>query len=199
MSRAVLTALLIIGIALVGIGVWSLRALPPPLHVTALAAEPQRIIDDAPFKQAPPVGTSLVGGGTPGQSRGVAPKDERIRFTDLPIDLPVVEGDGYNAPLNKAAHFPGLPWPGQGGRSVLYAHARPGMFGPLFDAKVGQRFEISSSDGPLRRYAITEYYQHWPVSDTRWLTASDLDEVVLVTCTTYNPNDPRIIVVARPV
>ena len=131
MRRGTWLALLAVGLILIGLGARSLgSAAPPRMHVTALAAEPQHIISDAPFRQAPPLGTSLVGGGTPGQTRGTAPKDERIKFLDLAIDLPVVEGDGYNAPLNKAAHFPGLPWPGQGGRSVLYAHARPGMFAP---------------------------------------------------------------------
>jgi LPXTG-site transpeptidase (sortase) family protein len=122
----------------------------------------------------------------------------RIQLPQLSIDLPIVDGDGFNAPLNKAAHYPGLSWPGEGGRSVIYAHARPGMFGPLFNAKVGESVQITSDSGDTRRYTIREYYAHWPISDLRWLQKSDHEQLVLVTCTTYNYNDPRIVVVAEP-
>lgn len=122
----------------------------------------------------------------------------RVRVPELNIDLPVVEGDGYDAPLYKAAHYPGMPWPGEGGRSMIYAHARPGMFGPLFSARVGQHVQVVSPGGNARKYVITEYHPRWPITDRKWLRMGDHDEVVLVTCTTYNYNDPRIVVVGEP-
>src|SRR5690242_17922339 len=36
----------------------------------------------------------------------------RIRMPEIGIDLPIVEGDGYDAPLYEAAHYPGTTWPG---------------------------------------------------------------------------------------
>ncbi len=122
----------------------------------------------------------------------------RIDVPELRIDLPVVEGDGFNAPLYQAAHYPGMPWPGEGGRSVIYAHARAGMFGPLFGARVGEHVDITRPGGPALHYVIREYYPRWPITDLRWLRPGDHEEVVLVTCTTYNYNDPRIVAVAEP-
>ena len=81
---------------------------------------------------------------------------------------------------------------------MIYAHARPGMFGPLFSAKVGQHVQVVSPKGTTRKYVITEYYPRWPITDHKWLHTADHDEVVLVTCTTYNYNDPRIVVVGEP-
>src|SRR5438309_6641097 len=74
----------------------------------------------------------------------------RIKVPELGIDLPIVGGDGYNAPLYKAAHYPGTMWPGQGGRSVFYAHARTGMFGPLFQGRTGDHIQIVRPNGTVR-------------------------------------------------
>ena len=72
----------------------------------------------------------------------------RIKILGLGVDLPVVEGDGLTAPLYEAAHYPGMKWPGEGGRTLIYAHARAGMFGPLFGAHVGQQIQIARPDAP---------------------------------------------------
>lgn len=124
--------------------------------------------------------------------------DLRIKVAEVGIDLPVVEGDGYNAPLYKAVHYPGTSWPGEGGRSVIYAHARAGMFGPLFGAGAGMHIEITGPAGVVQRYVVTQYFARWPVTDLRWLRPGDHEEIVLTTCTTYNYNDPRIVVVGEP-
>src|SRR5205807_9331021 len=97
----------------------------------------------------------------------------RIRLPQLGIDLPIVEGDGYNAPLYKAVQYPGTAWPGEGGRSVIYAHARAGMFGPLFGAGVGMHIEITGPTGVVQRYVVTQYFSRWPVTDLRWLRPGD--------------------------
>ena len=122
----------------------------------------------------------------------------RVKVPELNIDLPIIEGDGWNAPSYQAAHYPGLAWPGEGDRSVLYAHAQPGMFGPLFGGRVGQHVDVLRADGTSLHYVVTEYYARWPNTDTRWLKESGHEELILVTCTTYNPQDPRIIAVAEP-
>lgn len=126
------------------------------------------------------------------------PNGMRIKIADLGVDLPVVAGDGINAPLNKAVLYPYLQVPGSGSRTMIYAHARNGMFGPLFRAKVGQRIEISRSGAASLTYRISEYYPRWSTTDLRWLQPLAQEQLVLVTCTTYNDNDPRIVVVANP-
>jgi LPXTG-site transpeptidase (sortase) family protein len=149
--------------------------LPPPAHIIDL---PQTIPTPAP-QQDPAT---------------------RIVIADLGIDLQVVPGDGVNAPYYKAAEYPSpMKLPGQGGRSMIYAHAQKGMFGPLFNAKVGEHVDVTLASGRQLHYVIREYYAHWPVDDLRWFQPGDHEQLLLVTCTTYNPNDPRIVAVAEPV
>jgi LPXTG-site transpeptidase (sortase) family protein len=122
----------------------------------------------------------------------------RVRMPELGIDLPVVEGDGLTAPLYEAAHYPGMSWPGEGGRSLLYAHARTGMFGPLFRAHVGEEVDVDRPGAATLRYVIRAYDDHWPATDTSILQTAGHEELILLTCTTYNPSDPRIVVFAEP-
>jgi LPXTG-site transpeptidase (sortase) family protein len=159
----------------------------PAGHPMATVATPATIISTLPTTAPAPAPAPVSHDGM------------RIVLPELGIDLPVVEGDGYNAPLYKAVHYPGTSWPGDGGRTVMYAHARVGMFGPLFGARVGQRIRVTRPDGVVWTYAITEYYPRWPVGDLRWLRAGDHEQIVLITCTTYAYNDPRIIAVGEQV
>jgi LPXTG-site transpeptidase (sortase) family protein len=134
----------------------------------------------------------------PEPSPAVATEGLRIKVPALSIDLEIIQGDGVNAPLYKAAHYPTLPWPGQGGRSLIYAHARPGMFGPLFGARVGQEVDIAEPNGTVLRYTIDKYYPSWPVTNLSILDNVNHEELVLLTCTSWNPSDPRIVAVAEP-
>jgi LPXTG-site transpeptidase (sortase) family protein len=178
-------ALLGLAVVLAASGLW-LNANRSASAPSLPAPEPQAIISPDAYRVFPTAATSVPHEGL------------RVQLPQLDIDLPIVDGDGFNAPLNKAAHYPGLAWPGERGRSVIYAHARPGMFGPLFNAKVGETVQITNDSGDARRYTITEYYSHWPIRDLKWLQRSDQEQLVLVTCTTYNYDDPRIVVVAEP-
>jgi len=123
----------------------------------------------------------------------------RVVSKDLGIDLPIVPGDGWTVPLYKAASYPGMALPGHNGRSFLYAHAQTGMFAPLMQASVGQHVDIDRPGAPALHYVIRQYFPNWPPGDLRYLQPSDHDELVLLTCTTYNANDPRILAVAEPV
>ncbi|MDQ6877294.1 MAG: sortase [Candidatus Dormibacteraeota bacterium] len=175
-------AALAIGCLLLAFGLLSLLRPAPQSSAQGLPA-PISII--SPQTGAPPPGTAPV-------------SLRRVRLPELGIDLPITEGDGRNAPLYQAAHYPGMKWPGEGGRSLIYAHARAGMFEPLFRAKVGQQVEVDRPDKPPLRYVIRQYYPRWPNTDTVWLRPTDHEQLILLTCTTYNPNDPRIVVVAEP-
>jgi LPXTG-site transpeptidase (sortase) family protein len=174
------------GVAILALTGW--LSLNPPHQpdpaATAKPLLPAPIITSGVFASPPPV--------------QAAPQDYRIVIPDLQIDLPLVEGDGLNVPLNKAALYPGLKSPGEGGRSLVYAHARPGMFAPLFYAHIGQVIIIERSGGPQLKYSISRYIARWPSSDASVLQPADHEELVLLTCTTYNPNDPRIVIFAEP-
>ena len=122
----------------------------------------------------------------------------RVKVDELGIDLPLVEGDGWTVPLYKAAHYPGMKLPGEGQRSMLYAHGQSGMFGPLVQGAPGQHVSVLRPGKATLHYVITEYYPKWSPSDLKWTEPGDHEQVVLLTCTTYNANDPRIIAVAEP-
>lgn len=124
----------------------------------------------------------------------------RVKVIELGINLPVVEGDGWTVALYKAAHYPGMKLPGQGGRSMLYAHAQTGMFGPLLHpgGKVGQHVEVDRPGLPALRYTIAQFFPNWPPSDIRYLQPGDHEELILLTCTSFDPNGPRILAVAEP-
>ena len=81
---------------------------------------------------------------------------------------------------------------------MIYAHDRPGMFAPLVHATVGQHVEVTRNQQPTLRYVIRQYFPSWKASDTSILNPADHEELVLLTCTTYNPNDPRMVAVAEP-
>ena len=120
----------------------------------------------------------------------------------LKIDLPLVQGDGLNVPYYKAAHYPTMPWPGQGQRSFLYAHAQYGppiMFGPLLDhGATGIDVYVDRPGSSELHYVIEQFYPAWPISDTKWLQPADHEELILMTCTSWNSWDPRVIAVAEP-
>ena len=145
-----------------------------------------RIIDGDWFQSPPPAPSDLHQG-------------FRVQVPSLGIDLAIVEGDGVTAPLNLAAHYPGMKWPGEGGRSLIYAHGRVGMFGPLFRAHAGQEVVVPRQDAPPLKYVITSVDDKWPATDLSVLQPTGHEEMVLLTCTTYNPSDPRIVVFAEPV
>ena len=126
------------------------------------------------------------------------PAGYRVKVDELKIDLPVVQGDGKVPPLFLAAEEPGMKKPGEGGRSMLYAHARKGMFGNLYQARVGEHVEVTTASGKVLKYLVTQVNLRVRHDDLSWLKQVDHEQLLLETCTTYNPNDPRIIVVAEP-
>ncbi len=117
---------------------------------------------------APPVDpTASASPGTPAPADGAVAT--RVVIPALGIDLPIVQGpDGY--PLcNVAMYLKEMGQPGQGRATYLYAHARDGMFGPIYELAtqrhtpkkmLGMIVQIYTSDDKLYLYEITEYRLH---------------------------------------
>lgn len=101
----------------------------------------------------------------------------RVVVPALNIDLPVVKGnDGY--PLCNVAMYlhtattaarDAFGQPGEGRATYLYAHARDGMFGPIYQIAMVQQkpkkflgmiVQVYTSDDKLYLYEITEYRLH---------------------------------------
>jgi hypothetical protein len=114
----------------------------------------------------------------------------------LKIDLPVVKGnDGYpycNVAMYlhtaNAASRDAFGQPGEGRATYLYAHARDGMFGPIYELAIpkknakkmlGMLVQVYTSDFRLHLYEIREYRLH--VTDLDGPLGADGEELWLQT------------------
>jgi LPXTG-site transpeptidase (sortase) family protein len=161
-------------------------------------AQPTPIIDPAQYPAPLPVGDQKIAREAPFSSDGW-----RIRIPALNIDLPLVQGESaLSVPYYKAAHYPTMPWPGEGKRSFVYAHAQYGppiMFGPLADhSGKGMDVYVDRGGRSTLHYVIQQYYAAWPATNRKWLEPQDHEELILMTCTGWSPGDPRVIAVALP-
>lgn len=137
-------------------------------------------------------------GPLPSGASAIGIRATRIRVARLGIDLPIIEGDGIDAPFGKAAHFPGTAWPGGASNIYLYAHARDGMFIALWRAKRGDEVILQLVDRSLRTYVVTQVLPHVPWNAIQYLDRTPSEQLTLQTCTSYLPTAPRFIVIAVP-
>jgi sortase (surface protein transpeptidase) len=96
------------------------------------------------------------------------PVASRIAIPTLKIDLPVIrQAAGY--PLcNVAMYIKELSQPGEAGVSLIYAHARKGMFLPLLDRSkindgaslIGMTVKVWTNNDLLSTYRITKVRRH---------------------------------------
>jgi hypothetical protein len=94
----------------------------------------------------------------------------RVVVPALDIDLPVIKpagGEDAYPQCNVAMYIQELKQPGQGGATYLYAHARDGMFGPIYerairkrhggpDSMLGMLVEVYTSDDKVFTYQVAE-------------------------------------------
>ncbi len=140
-----------------------------------------------PASAGPSAGVSPSLEPTPPNERAVA---TRVVVPALKIDLPVVPGpDGY--PLcNVAMYLKEMAQPGEGRATYLYAHARDGMFGPIYNLAIqrhqgkkmlGMIVQVYTSDNKLYLYEVTEVRLHQltldapqsATSEELWLQTSE--------------------------
>jgi hypothetical protein len=161
---------------------------PSPTIVT-MTPRPSLALPTLPPLTAPP-------SSGPSPSPVVDRVATRVRVEALKIDLAVVkQPGGSNAyPLCNVAMYLGAPLkqPGQGGSTYLYAHARDGMFGPIYERAIqnkhggpssmlGMIVEVWTSDDMVFTYQITEVKLHQltlddPIAATTeelWLQTSE--------------------------
>ena len=130
----------------------------------------------------------------------------RIVIPRLGIDLPLHEGDidrdvpSENfpglTPEGAAFHLPRTEIPGEQGNSFIYAHARPGMFIALWQARYGDEVFIRLPDGTELRYRVTEVHPNVSHDDVSWTDWTPDERLTLQTSTGPDPSYPRFIVVA---
>ena len=144
---------------------------------------------------APPLALAS-GQATPsGANSGEVTVTVRIVVPAGHINLGVVEGDGLGVPMNLAAHYPGTAQPGASGNAVYYAHAQPGMFQGLYQVHLGDVVEAMRTDGSALVFHVRAV-KYVKFNDRSVLDQTPYGEVTLLTCTSYDPYTPRLIVIA---
>lgn len=159
--------------------------LDPTTSLASPSAEPSPSMAATPGVSvspgATPVGTapaSIVPDPTPAVTprpgRAVA---TRVVVPALKIDLPVVKGPNGYPYCNVAMYLhtansasrDAFGQPGEGRATYLYAHARDGMFGPIYELSIvkknpkkmlGMVVQVYTSDLKLYLYEIREYRLH---------------------------------------
>ena len=122
----------------------------------------------------------------------------RIQIARLGIDLAIIDGDGIDAPVDKAAHYTGTGWPDGKTNIYIYAHARPGIFLPLWGAIVGDRVELLLVDGSKRSYVVDQVLPDVPWDAVQYLQPTPTEQLTLQTSTAPDESAPRFVVIAHP-
>jgi hypothetical protein len=174
---ALVTAL---GVVIITAGLLSYA--DPAIAGTAVAESP--VIESAaptdwpPATIEPPSAPASAGPGSstePGPSAGptATPTGRalatRVVIPALNIDLPVVKGNAGYPYCNVAMYLSDLGQPGEGRATYLYAHARDGMFGPIYQLAIQQHMakkmlgmivQVYTSDNRLYLYEIRDAILH---------------------------------------
>lgn len=166
-----------------------------PSQSSSASGLPLVSVGPTPDASFPSVGTASP---IPSPTRGPGIRAERIQIERLGIDLPIVEGDGIDAPLDKAAHYPGTGWPDGGTNIYLYGHARTGMFLALWDVAVGDQVILTLVDGTQRIYAVGKVIPEVPWDALSYLDPTSTEQLTLQTSTSYLATSPRFIAIAYP-
>lgn len=126
------------------------------------------------FPSLPPVDTSPSISTAPSSGPSAQRVATRVVVEALGIDLPIIKPRGGSATYpqcNVAMYIQELSQPGNGRSTYLYAHARDGMFGPIYEraiqkksggpkSMIGMIVQIYTSDDLLYEYEIAEVRLH---------------------------------------
>ena len=199
------TATIAIGVVL-GLALSVVLVSPPATIPETTASSDVRVL---PSPIAPTQEASAEPSGALPTAKPITIAGSRIAVPRLGIDLPLELGEiardvpreGYAGATteNIAFVFPSSRLPGEGGNTYIYAHARVGMFLPLWGAKLGDEVIIyRPDDGGRRSYRVALIAPRVNPADAQWLDPNGDERLTLQTSTGPNPGDPRFIVVAYP-
>jgi hypothetical protein len=163
---AVLTAT---GVSLIAAGLLTYSA---PVEAAPAPSDSPGIVEVSPTPTIPLPSFPPSESTSPSPS---APADRvatRVVVPALKIDLPIVKpvgGSNTYPQCNVAMYIKELNQPGQGGATYLYAHARDGMFGPIYHLATEVRkpqkmlnmiVQVYTSDDQVFEYYVTQVLLH---------------------------------------
>jgi len=181
-DRLLPAALTAAGVTLIAAGLLSytgnVSAADPSASVepTIVAAEPGASIS---FPSLPPIevtppASSLPSPSVPSSAPAANRVATRVVVEALGIDLPIVKARGSSMTYPQcdvAMYIQELSQPGNGAATYLYAHARDGMFGPIYErailrksggakSMIGMIVQVYTSDDQLFEFQVTEVRLH---------------------------------------
>ncbi|MEI7743638.1 MAG: sortase [Chloroflexota bacterium] len=145
---------------------------------------------------------------TPTASRtpGVAARPTRVVIAALGIDLAVVKAPSGYPLCNVAMYFPSFGLPGEARATYIFAHARDGMFGPIYelsmvkrtpDKMVGMEVLVYTANDQVHVYKVIAVRRHITSLDAAWAVKSD--RVFLQTSEGPHGTPGKTQVIAAPV
>lgn len=143
----------------------------PSAEPTIVSADPRGSL---PLPTLPPVGASATPSPSAPPSLDPNRVATRIVIAALGIDLPIVTARGGSTTYPQcdvAMYIQELGQPGDGRATYIYAHARDGMFGPIYErailrksggptSMVGMVVQVYTSDDFVHEYLVTEVRLH---------------------------------------
>jgi hypothetical protein len=209
---AVLTAL---GVTLLAVGLLDLGS--PALAGPEASRAPAPSSTAAPIGYRPPSLPPIQVASQPPPSPTPTPDPHRVAtrvvVEALDIDLAIVKSPSGYPWCNVAMYLDNalLGQPGSGRSVYLYAHARDGMFGPLYErvtlgrrggskSLIGMVVAVYTSDDHVYEYQVTRVYPRVP-ADTHFLDrayAVTSETLWLQTSTGHGGSLPKLQVVAKP-
>jgi hypothetical protein len=172
---AVMTAA---GVTLIAAGLLSYSGRAAAAADPTLSPEPTIVAVDPSaslvFPSLPPIITAPPASDEPSPTPVVNRVATRVVVEALDIDLPIIRPRGSTSTYpqcNVAMYIQELAQPGHGLATYLYAHAREGMFGPIYEraiqkksggpkSMIGMIVQVYTSDDQLFEYAVTEVRLH---------------------------------------
>jgi hypothetical protein len=201
-DRLLPAALTAAGVTLIAAGLLSYSGNAAAVD-PSISAEPTIVSADpgeSPIEPSlPPIDASPMPSSSPSSPPSAGPSSDRVAtrvvVEALGIDLPVIKPRGSSTTYPQcdvAMYIQELSQPGNGRSTYLYAHARDGMFGPIYErailkthggpkSMIGMVVQVYTSDDLLFEYAVTEIRLHQlnlddaiqATSEELWLQTSE--------------------------
>lgn len=99
------------------------------------------------------------------------------------VQAGIVDG-AWSISQNHANHVRQSHAPGEEGNIIIYGHNTNRVFGSLLSVRAGEIVRISTTDGKLHTYRISQTVTV-PTDQTQWLTPTAHEVLTLYTCTGF--------------
>jgi hypothetical protein len=133
----------------------------------------------------------------------IYPVATRIVVGNLGIDLPIIKGPAGYPPCRVAMYIRELNQPREPGVTLIFAHARTGMFLPLLSRSkinngaslIGMKVRVYTSDSKVSTYQIISVRRH--VTSIQSAVGVTSERLWMYTSEGPNASYPKLVVIAK--